>query len=65
MVESKSVFKDLNCDGGLFDSHVLTLIEQICALYLKIRFHSLASWCNSKKVSTRKVLSKTVLFNND
>jgi len=29
MVEPKSAFKDLNCDGGPFDSHVSTLIEQI------------------------------------
>lgn len=65
IIECKSVFKDLNCDGGPLDNHVLTLIEQICGLYLKIRIHSLVTWNNSKRVSTRKVLSKTVLFNND
>lgn len=65
MIESESVFKDLNCDGGPFDNRILTLIEQICGLYLKIRIHSFVSWNNSKTVSTQKVFSKTVIFNND
>jgi len=51
LIECNSVFKDLNCDSEMFASHKLSLIQSVCAFYLKIRIHSLTAWKNSQKIS--------------
>lgn len=66
VLESNSAFKDFTCDDDeALNSHKLLLIKRICGFYLKIRIHSLVAWENSKKISSRKRLAKTILFNND
>lgn len=65
MLDCNLVFKDLNCPSDeAFENHKLALIKHICSIYLKIRIFSLTNWENSN-ISSRKRLSKTILFNND